>query len=89
MDLSQVPLLEDLPVEKKPQGEQVEAEEDNPSFWKLMEEIEAHNSNADVIDGDNPRHLGTVLPPTAPIGSVAAKTAPNPVPLVTKQSPNA
>ena len=64
-------------------------EEDIPSFCELLEEIEAHTSNSDVIDGDNLHPLGTVQPLMAPVESVVVETTPNPAPFVTKQSPNA
>ena len=88
-DLSQVPLLEDPPVEKVPKGRQVGVEEDNPSFCELLEEIEAHTSTADAIDMENPNPPRIVQPPVAPVGSIVVETTPNPTPLVMEQSSNA
>lgn len=82
-DLSQVPLLEDPPVEEVPKGRQVRAEEDSPSFHELLKEIKAHTSTADAIDMENPNPPGIIQPPVAPFGSIVVETTSNPTPLVT------
>ena len=76
-DLSRVPLPEDLPVEKEPLGGQVGAKEDSPNFRELLEEIEAHTSNADVVDVENPSPPGTIQPPVASVGSEAIEATLN------------
>ena len=48
-DLSKVPLSKDPPVEEVQQEGQAREGEDSPSFRKLLEEIEAHTTNIDVI----------------------------------------
>ncbi|KAK9991595.1 hypothetical protein SO802_026580 [Lithocarpus litseifolius] len=64
-DLSQVPLPKDLPVEN------------SPSFCELLEEIEAHTTNAEVINQDNLIPPGTVQPSATSDKSKVAKTTPN------------
>lgn len=88
-DLSRVPLPEDLPVEKEPLGGQVGAKEDSPNFRELLEEIEAHTSNADVVDVENPSPPGTIQPPVAWSGQKPSRPPLIMLFFVTEQSPNA
>nr|POE53858.1 hypothetical protein CFP56_78232 [Quercus suber]POE73626.1 hypothetical protein CFP56_26985 [Quercus suber] len=87
-NLSQVPLPKDPSVEEVPQGGLAKAEEDSPNFCELLEEIEVHTTNTNVIDVDNLSPLGIVQPLVALVRSEVAEDSPDPTPPVTKQSPN-
>nr|POE73625.1 hypothetical protein CFP56_26984 [Quercus suber] len=85
---TKVPLPEDPPVEEVPQGGQAKAKEDSPNFCELLEEIEVHTTNTDVIDVDNLSPLRTVQPIVALVRSEVAEASPDPTPPITEQSPN-
>lgn len=80
-DLSKVPLPKDLPDEEVRQEEEVGEGRDSPSFQELLEEIEAHISNVDVMIVEN---LNTPIL-TQPSRALAAQTTPESTPPVANQ----
>lgn len=83
-DLSKVPLPEDPPVEEVQQEGQAREREDNPSFRELLEEIEAHTTDVDVIimEIPNPPMIAQSLV------ALATQTTPKSTPFVAKQGSN-
>ena len=67
---------------------QAREKEDSPSFCELLEEIEVHTTNTDVIGVDILSPLRTIQPLVAPVKSEVAEATPDPTPPITEQSPN-
>lgn len=75
-------------MEEKAQGEQVRKEEVSSSFYDLLEEIETHATNADVIIVDNLSPLRTAQPFMVLVSLEVSETTPTPATPITDQSLN-